>query len=241
MNKKKETQFMNAVKASLRRFFVVILILTAVLFALFDYVIYFGAEFLEKMVLIKNNFQPYFMPISAGIFILFGLLLWLFFYFFFKDLNKLPNQDADNKAHAVPSNKTDKKEKERGADRMFLYLLSVLQREGRLMDFFFEEIDSYEDAQIGAAVRNIHENCKKAIVKNLLPKAIINEKEGEQITIQQNFDSVSIKLTGNVTGEPPFQGVVRHRGWKAGKLDKPVLSSSVHDSKIITPAEVEIL
>src|SRR5947209_3736853 len=37
-----------------------------------------------------------------------------------------------------------------------LRLLALLQREGRLLDFLLEDIQSYPDAHIGAAVRDIH-------------------------------------------------------------------------------------
>src|SRR5262245_56412530 len=42
-----------------------------------------------------------------------------------------------------------------------LQLLAMLQREGRLVDFLSEAIDDYDDATIGAAVRDIHKGCKK--------------------------------------------------------------------------------
>src|ERR1051325_6760475 len=35
-------------------------------------------------------------------------------------------------------------------------VLAVLQRDGRLIDFLMEDIAPYSDAQIGAAVRNVH-------------------------------------------------------------------------------------
>src|SRR5687768_12100273 len=44
-----------------------------------------------------------------------------------------------------------------------LQLLALFQREGRLLDFLAEEIDSYDDAAIGAAVRDIHKGCKKVL------------------------------------------------------------------------------
>src|SRR5690242_3139956 len=37
-----------------------------------------------------------------------------------------------------------------------LSLLAVLQREARLVDFLMESIGGYSDAQIGAAVRDVH-------------------------------------------------------------------------------------
>jgi hypothetical protein len=119
-------------------------------------------------------------------------------------------------------------------------MLSVLQREGRLIDFFAENLDEYEDDQIGAAVRTIHENSKKGMEKYLKTEAVVAEPEEAEIEIPPDFDPNAIKLTGNVAGDPPFKGVVRHRGWKAKKLDLPTLSA-VRDPLIIAPAEVEIV
>src|SRR5262249_54971860 len=42
-----------------------------------------------------------------------------------------------------------------------LRLLALLQREGRLLDFLMEDVQPYTDAQIGAAVRDIHRNSRK--------------------------------------------------------------------------------
>ena len=44
-----------------------------------------------------------------------------------------------------------------------LRLLAALQEEGRLIDFFSEDIGLYSDEQIGAATRGIHESCRKAL------------------------------------------------------------------------------
>src|SRR5689334_23353693 len=43
-----------------------------------------------------------------------------------------------------------------------LRLLALLQREGRLLDFLLEDIQSYPNEQIGVAVRDIHRSCHKA-------------------------------------------------------------------------------
>jgi hypothetical protein len=76
--------------------------------------------------------------------------------------------------------------------------------------------------------------------KYLKTEAVVAEPEETEIEIPPDFDPNAIKLTGNVAGDPPFKGVVRHRGWKAKKLDLPTLSA-VRDPLIIAPAEVEIL
>ena len=104
---------------------------------------------------------------------------------------------------------------------------------------FFEKLDQFEDAQIGAAVRNIHENSFKTMTKYIAPKPIIDRTEGEEVTIEKGFDPASVKLTGNVTGEPPFKGILRHKGWQAASIELPALSER-ENSMLIAPAEVEI-
>lgn len=123
--------------------------------------------------------------------------------------------------------------------RRALHLISLLQREGRLVDFLREDLQAYDDAQIGAAVRSIQENCQKTLNKYLAPEAVIDQNEGDEITVDSGFDASAVKLTGNVAGEPPFKGILQHRGWRATAFDLPILSGS-QDPKIIAPAEVEI-
>ena len=196
---------------------------------------------IDLVVMLEEKFKLYYVPISAGIFGLIGILLWVCMRFLFVNLLKTSDKAiADKKDNTKVKSSLDKKEKKNNDRRLFLHLLSVFQREGRLMDFFSEDLNHYEDSQIGAAVRSIHESCKKVVDRAISPESVIGEKEGDQITIQHDFDPTTIKLTGNVTGEPPFKGIVRHRGWKAKRLEMPTLSSS-QEPGIIAPAEVEIV
>jgi hypothetical protein len=118
-------------------------------------------------------------------------------------------------------------------------MLAALQREGRLIDFLQEEITSYEDGQIGAAVRNIHAGCKEALKEYLEIKPVFQESEGATITVPPGFDARAIRLTGNVTGNPPFRGILRHRGWKVDRIRLPQAAEQIVHS-ILAPAEVEI-
>ncbi len=133
----------------------------------------------------------------------------------------------------------EKKTSVQDDQRRALHLLSLLQREGRLVDFLEEDLKSYEDAQIGAAVRSIQETCQKSLNEYLALRAVMDQEEGEEITIEAGFDANAVKLTGNVTGEPPFKGVLQHRGWQISKFSLPELSGS-QNPKIIAPAEIEI-
>src|SRR5262245_22467270 len=44
-----------------------------------------------------------------------------------------------------------------------LLLLSLFQREGRLLDFLRESVDAHADADIGAAARAVHAGCRKVL------------------------------------------------------------------------------
>jgi hypothetical protein len=115
----------------------------------------------------------------------------------------------------------------------------MMQREGRLMDFLNEDLDQYEDSQIGSAVRAIHANCLQIVREYLDPRPIMAQAEGERVTVDVDFDPGAIKLTGKVVGEPPFSGVIRHKGWQVGKVKLPKLSGR-QNAEIIAPAEVEL-
>jgi hypothetical protein len=118
-------------------------------------------------------------------------------------------------------------------------LLGLLQREGRLVDFLREDIQSYEDEQIGAAVRTIHESCRQVLSEHLTLEPVLGGNEGDEVMVPQDFDPSAIRLTGNVSGEPPFRGTLRHSGWRAKQVKLPAQPSG-QDPKIVAPAEVEI-
>lgn len=118
-------------------------------------------------------------------------------------------------------------------------ILAVLQREGRLLDFLFEDIDSYADAQIGAAVRDIHRGCKKALKDHLNVAPIRPEPDEAVVRVQAGHDASQLRLIGNVTGRPPFEGTLRHHGWRTTRIQLSDTPSS-HDPSVICPAEVEI-
>jgi Domain of unknown function (DUF2760) len=120
-----------------------------------------------------------------------------------------------------------------------IQILAALQRQGRLVDFLQEEIGSYDDGQIGAAVRNIHSGCKAVLQEHMDIRPIFQESEGSSVNVPAGFDAKAIRLTGNVTGDPPFRGTLRHRGWQAGRVRLPQ-SSDEKRTWILAPAEVEI-
>jgi hypothetical protein len=120
-----------------------------------------------------------------------------------------------------------------------IQLLGLLQKEGRLLDFLQEEIDGYDDAQVGAAVRTIHRDCRQVLLEHLNPRPVLEGEEDGPVTVEAGFDPSRVRLIGNVTGEPPFSGLLRHHGWRAGVVKVPGLPEG-HDPAVIAPAEVEL-
>lgn len=121
-----------------------------------------------------------------------------------------------------------------------LTLLSVLQREARLVDFLKENIAGYDDAQIGAAVREIHRDASAAVERLFALKPVRSESEGARITVPAGYDAGRIRLVGNVTGQPPHAGELVHAGWEATRVDLPEWSGSESSAKVVAPAEVEL-
>ncbi len=114
--------------------------------------------------------------------------------------------------------------------------LAALQREGRFLDFLNENLDAYDDAQIGAAVRTIHRGLKAVVFEMIELRPVVEAQEGAEILVEEGFDPREIRLIGNVKGRPPFKGVLRHPGWRAKRLNLP----KPREDDVLAPAEVEI-
>ena len=121
-----------------------------------------------------------------------------------------------------------------------LTLLAVLQREARLVDFVKEDIGTYSDAQVGAAVRDLHKACAVVLGRLFDLQPLSNAAEGSTAEVPRNFDPAEFHLTGKVVGDPPFRGAVRHHGWKAAKCELPEWTGSAGAAAIVAPTEIEV-
>lgn len=119
-----------------------------------------------------------------------------------------------------------------------LQMLALLQRDGRLIDFLMEDLSPYSDAQIGAAVRDVHAGSRKALERYVSLEPVIDDEEGRPVTIDQGTDPARVRVVGNVAGAPPFTGTLRHRGWDATRVELPPLGHA--GRSVVAPAEVEV-
>jgi hypothetical protein len=120
-----------------------------------------------------------------------------------------------------------------------LQILGILQRDSRFIDFLMEDISAYSDDQVGAAVRDLHQQCRDSLNRYLKLGPVIDAVEGSPTKLDTN-DPATVKLLGNVpVNGKASSGLLRHKGWKAEKIDLPPLASGSNVS-VIAPAEVEI-
>jgi hypothetical protein len=120
-----------------------------------------------------------------------------------------------------------------------LAVLALLQREGRLVDFLQEDVSAFSDAEIGAAARVVHSGSRKVLNQYLSLEPVLKDAEGATVSVPAGFNPERIRLTGNVSGQPPFRGALKHHGWVATSIRFPIMSSSL-DARVIAPAEVEL-
>lgn len=118
-------------------------------------------------------------------------------------------------------------------------MLALLQRDGRLVDFLEEDVAPYPDAQLGAAVRSIHSACRQVLERYVKLEPVLASEEDQPVTVPAGFDPAAIKLLGNVAGQPPLRGLLRHRGWRVKEANLPSLPQGA-GREIVAPAEVEI-
>jgi hypothetical protein len=118
-------------------------------------------------------------------------------------------------------------------------MLALLQRDGRLIDFLSEDVSPYPDSQLGAAARTIHASCRQVLDRYLKLEPVIASEEDQPAIVPAGFDPATVKLLGNVVGQPPVKGLLRHRGWRVTEVRLPPLPQGA-GREIVAPAEVEI-
>jgi hypothetical protein len=139
---------------------------------------------------------------------------------------------------AAPAKTAGDKPAPESLDRA-VQMLALFQRDGRLVDFLTEDVSPYPDGQLGAAVRSIHASCRQVLDRYMKLQPVLASEEDQPVTVPAGFDTAAIKLVGNVAGEPPLRGLLRHRGWRVTEVNLPSLPQGTGRA-IVAPAEVEI-
>ncbi len=117
-------------------------------------------------------------------------------------------------------------------------LLALFQRDARLLDFLMEDLTGYADAQVGAAVREVHAGARKTLKQYLEIEPVLDGAEDQAVTLP-TVDPSEVKLVGRVGGAGPVRGTLRHRGWRSARVLLPSLPPA-GARQVIAPAEVEV-
>lgn len=125
------------------------------------------------------------------------------------------------------------------AEAEIVAFFGLLQEKGRLVDFLMDDITPYEDAEVGAAARVIHQGCKQVLQEHFKISAISEAQEGTQVTVPAGYSADQYRLVGKLTGEPPFTGTLLHKGWKTELVKLPRIVNTERLPSI-APAEVEL-
>jgi uncharacterized protein DUF2760 len=120
-----------------------------------------------------------------------------------------------------------------------LVLLAALQREGRFVDFVRQDVAGFSDEDVGAAARVVHDGCAKVLAQFFEFEPAAGGLEGAPASAPAGFDAQRIRLTGNLTGQPPFKGTLKHHGWVATAVRMPAIAETL-DARVVAPAEIEL-
>jgi hypothetical protein len=128
---------------------------------------------------------------------------------------------------------------ENQAESEIVAFFALLQEKGRLVDFLMEDVAGYDDAEVGAAARVIHQGCRQVIQEYFKISPVSDAQEGTQVTVPVGYATDQYRVVGKLSGDPPFTGTLLHKGWKTEfvKLPRIVTSGRLPS---IAPAEVEI-
>ena len=127
------------------------------------------------------------------------------------------------------------------ADAEIVSFLATLQERGRLVDFLMDDITVYNDAQVGAAARVVHEGCKATLREHFAIRPVRDESEGSRVSVPAGYAADEYRLVGKISGEAPFSGTLVHRGWKTEWVKLPrVMRTSGDRLPTVAPAEVEL-
>ena len=183
------------------------------------------------MVPATEPFRPYLTDASLAlsVLVLIGLLL------------PARQKSPPSKPQAEPARAAPPASAATRADAEIVSFLAMLQEKGRLVDFLMDDINPYDDAQVGAAARLVHAGCKSVLQEHFGIRPLRIEDEGSTVQVPAGYAADEYRLVGKIAGQAPFSGVLVHRGWKTDMVKLPqLLPGAPGELPAIAPAEVEL-
>jgi hypothetical protein len=150
---------------------------------------------------------------------------------------KAPPKPAPMAAAAVPPPAPAANQ----AEAEIVAFFALLQEKGRLVDFLMDDVTAYDDAQVGAAARVVHQGCREVLRDHFKITPVSSVAEGSRVTVPAGYAPDEYRLVGKIDGEPPFTGTLVHKGWKTEFVKLPrLIKTGGGRLPGIAPAEVEL-
>lgn len=125
-----------------------------------------------------------------------------------------------------------------------LQMLRILQEGSGLVDFLTEDLNRYSDQQLSQGIRGMQPQARETLLRVVHLEPIVAKAEGEVHELPkepaQRLAEGSLRLEGRpMDFEAIHEGVLRHRGWKAGEIRLMTPPLAQHPT-VIHPAVYEI-
>ncbi|TWU19129.1 DUF2760 domain-containing protein [Allorhodopirellula heiligendammensis] len=117
-------------------------------------------------------------------------------------------------------------------------LLATLQRDARLIDLIYENLDQYQDAQVGAAARPCLKQCRQSLDRILKIEKLVPANESESVEVPPNASVARFRWIGESSASAAATAKLVHPGWQAAAIQLPQWSGQAADAEIIAPAQV---
>lgn len=146
-------------------------------------------------------------------------------------------QPAASSTHE-PATRVPPQTPSRAAQNPAITLLATLQREARLIDLIYENLDQYQDAQIGAAARPCLKQCRQSLDRILKIEKLVAAAENDVVTIPADAAAARYRWIGESPASQAATAKLVHPGWQAVEIELPQWSGKTDDAEIIAPAQV---
>jgi len=105
------------------------------------------------------------------------------------------------------------------AEAEIVSFLGMLQEKGRLVDFLMDDINPYNDAQVGAAARVVHAGCKRVLQEHFNIHPLRTEDEGSTVQVPVGYAADEYRLVGTIgpDHQKQFQVEVTVKGEPLGQ------------------------
>jgi len=117
-----------------------------------------------------------------------------------------------------------------------LTLLAVMQKESRILDLIFDDLDGYSDEQIGGASRQVLRDLRDCLDSHVKIESLVDKQEGDVVQIPDVASPIRWKVIGDASAQ---SGTLTHAGYVAKKVALPEWTGTEENASIIAPAEVD--